>query len=100
MKIGFVVNDVMTEEKGFTTVRLAHEAHKQGHDAYLIGVGDLAYDPDEFVRAALVLCRRIRSTLRMRPSSKISRGPRQRKSVLRSMSLMSSCSETFLPTIT
>ena len=51
MKIGFIVNDVMTEEKGFTTVRLAHEAHKQGHEAYLIGVGDVAYDPDEFVRA-------------------------------------------------
>ena len=51
MKIGFVVNDVMTEEKGFTTVRLAHEAHKQGHDAYMIGVGDLAYDPDELIRA-------------------------------------------------
>ena len=51
MKIGFVVNDVMTEEKGFTTVRLAHEAHKQGHEAYLFGVGDMAYDPDEFVRA-------------------------------------------------
>ncbi len=51
MKIGFIVNDVMTEEKGFTTVRLAHEAHQQGHEAYLIGVGDVAYDPDEFVRA-------------------------------------------------
>ncbi len=51
MKIGFVVNDVMTEETGFTTVRLAHEAHKQGHEAYLFGVGDVAYDPDESVRA-------------------------------------------------
>lgn len=51
MKIGFVVNDVMTEQAGFTTVRLAHEAHKQGHEAYLIGVGDVAYDPDESVRA-------------------------------------------------
>ncbi len=51
MKIGFIVNDVMTEEKGFTTVRLAHEAHKQGHESYMIGVGDVAYDPDELVRA-------------------------------------------------
>ena len=51
MKIGFIVNDVMTEEAGFTTVRLAHEAHKQGHEAFMIGVGDLAYDPDEFIRA-------------------------------------------------
>ena len=51
MKIGFIVNDVMTEETGFTTVRLAHEAHKQGHEAYVFGVGDVAYDPDEFIRA-------------------------------------------------
>ncbi len=51
MKIGFIVNDVMTEEPSFTTTRLAHEAHKQGHEPYLMGVGDLAYDPDEFIRA-------------------------------------------------
>ncbi|MDA0587955.1 MAG: glutathione synthetase [Planctomycetota bacterium] len=51
MKIGFIVNDVMTEQPGFTTVRLAHEAHQQGHEAYLMGVGDLAYDPDENIRA-------------------------------------------------
>ena len=51
MKIGFVVNDVMTEQAGYTTTRLAQEAHRQGHEAYLMGVGDIAYDPDEFVRA-------------------------------------------------
>ena len=51
MKIGFVVNDVMTEEPGFTTTRLAHEAQQQGHEAYVMGVGDVAYDPDEFIRA-------------------------------------------------
>jgi glutathione synthase len=51
MKIGFIVNDVMTEEAGFTTSRLAHEAHQQGHEAYVMGVGDVAYDPDEYVRA-------------------------------------------------
>ncbi|MFC1761653.1 glutathione synthase [Planctomycetota bacterium] len=51
MKIGFIVNDVMTEEAGYTTVRLAQEAHRQGHEAYLMGVGDIAYDPDELVRA-------------------------------------------------
>jgi glutathione synthase len=51
MKIGFIVNDVMTEEAGYTTTRLAHEAHKQGHEAYVFGVGDIAYDPDEYVRA-------------------------------------------------
>jgi glutathione synthase len=51
VKIGFVVNDVMTEEAGFTTTRLACEAVNQSHEVYLFGVGDMAYDPDEFVRA-------------------------------------------------
>ncbi len=51
MKIGFVVNDVMTEEAGFTTTRLAHAAHQQGHDTFVMGVGDMAYDPDDFIRA-------------------------------------------------
>ena len=51
MKFGFLVNDVKTEKPGFTTVRLACEAVNRGHDAYMFGVGDLAYDPDESVRA-------------------------------------------------
>jgi len=51
MKIGFIVNDIKTEEGGFTTTRLAHAAHQGGHESYLMGVGDVAYDPDEFVRA-------------------------------------------------
>ncbi|NQV35745.1 MAG: glutathione synthase [Phycisphaeraceae bacterium] len=51
MRIGFVVNDVLTETPSFTTVRLAHDAHRLGHEAYLMGVGDIAYDPDELVRA-------------------------------------------------
>jgi glutathione synthase len=51
MRIGFVVNDVMTEETGYTTVRLGMEAVNAGHEAWFIGVGDLAYDPDERIRA-------------------------------------------------
>lgn len=51
MKIGFVVNDVMTEETGYTTMRLACEAINQGHDVYVLGVGDIAYDADECIRA-------------------------------------------------
>jgi glutathione synthase len=51
MKIGFVVNDVMTEEAGFTTTRLGCEAVNQGHEVFVIGVGDFAYDPDECIRA-------------------------------------------------
>ena len=51
MKIGFIVNDVMEEEAGYTTTRLGCEAVNQGHEVYVFGVGDIAYDPDEFVRA-------------------------------------------------
>jgi glutathione synthase len=51
VKIGFLVNDVMTEEPGFTTVRLACEAINQGHEVFVMGVGDVAYDPDEHIRA-------------------------------------------------
>ncbi len=51
MKIGFIVNDVRTEEPGYTTLRLAVSAINMGHEVYLMGVGDLAYDPDEHIRA-------------------------------------------------
>jgi len=51
MKIGFVVNDVQSEEAGYTTTRLAMTAVNRGHDAWLIGVGDLAFDPDGTIRA-------------------------------------------------
>jgi glutathione synthase len=51
MKIGFLVNDVATEKVGFTTIRLAAEAVNRRHEVYLFGVGDLAYDSDEYVRA-------------------------------------------------
>ena len=51
MKIGFLVNDVLSEEAGFTTTRLGWEAVNQGHEVYVMGVGDLAYDPDESIRA-------------------------------------------------
>ncbi len=51
MKIGFLVNDVKTEKAGFTTIRLGCEAINQGHEAYFFGVGDVAYDSDEHVRA-------------------------------------------------
>ena len=51
MRIGLVVNDIMTEEKGYTTTRLGMAAINLGHEAWVIGVGDLAYDPDEKIRA-------------------------------------------------
>jgi glutathione synthase len=51
VRIGFVVNDIMTEEKGYTTTRLGMAAHNMGYEAWVMGVGDLAYDPDEKIRA-------------------------------------------------
>jgi glutathione synthase len=51
MRIGFIVNDVQTEEAGYTTTRLALAAAAMGHEAWVMGVADLAYDPDDRVRA-------------------------------------------------
>lgn len=59
MRLGFVVNDVMTEQAVYTTTRLALTAHRAGHEVWTMGVGDLAYDPDESVRAT---ARRARSS--------------------------------------
>ncbi|WP_201464740.1 glutathione synthetase [Janibacter melonis] len=46
MKIGFVVNDVATEKSVYTTTRLAMTAHRMGHEAYHMGIGDFAYEAD------------------------------------------------------
>lgn len=46
MKIGFIINDIETEKAGYTTVKLAFQAHNLGHDSYILGVGDLSYYPD------------------------------------------------------
>ncbi len=51
MKIGFVVNDIMTEKAGYTTTRLAMWAINRGHDVWIMGLADFAYDPDENIRA-------------------------------------------------
>jgi glutathione synthase len=51
MRIGFIVNDVKTEEGKYTTSRLGQAAINRGHEAWVIGVGDLAYDPDDMIRA-------------------------------------------------
>ncbi len=51
MRIGFLVNDVKTEESGFTTTRLGCAAVNQGHQVHVMGAGDLAYDSDERIRA-------------------------------------------------
>ena len=51
MRIGFVVNSIETELPTYTTTRLAMAAVNRGHEAWLIGTGDLALDPDDYVRA-------------------------------------------------
>ncbi len=51
MKIGFVVNDVMTEKPVYTTTRLAMTAVNMGHESYLLGVGDFIYAPDGSIHA-------------------------------------------------
>jgi glutathione synthase len=50
MRIGFLVNDVMTEKHGYTTTRLGIAAINRGHEVWVMGVGDLAYDPGGNIR--------------------------------------------------
>ncbi|HMO83315.1 MAG TPA: glutathione synthetase [Lacipirellulaceae bacterium] len=51
MKIGFVVNDIETEQPTFTTTRLALAAIGMGHEAWTLGVADLVYAPNGSIRA-------------------------------------------------
>lgn len=46
MRIGFVVNDIDTEQDVYTTTRLAMTAGQLGHEVWLMGIGDFAYQPD------------------------------------------------------
>ena len=51
MRFGFMVNDVQSEQAGYTTIRLGMEATNMGHEAWLIGAGDFTYDTDEKIHA-------------------------------------------------
>ncbi|CAN5736354.1 glutathione synthase [soil metagenome] len=51
MKIGFVCNDIATEETGYTTTRLGLSALEMGHEPWLMSVGDFGNDADNSVRA-------------------------------------------------
>ena len=51
MKIGFMVNDIKTEEPGYSTTRLGMAAVNRGHEVWIMGAGDFAYDVDEKIRA-------------------------------------------------
>jgi glutathione synthase len=51
MRIGFIVNDINTEESGFTTMRLGQSAVNLGYEAWVMGVGDLIYEHDDSIGA-------------------------------------------------
>jgi glutathione synthase len=51
MRIGLVVNDVKTEQPGYTTTRLGMWSINRGHDVWVMGLEDFAYDEDESIRA-------------------------------------------------
>ncbi|MHC4339919.1 MAG: glutathione synthase [Planctomycetota bacterium] len=64
MRIGFVVNDLQTEEPKYTTTRLGLAALNMGHEPWVMGVGDFDYAPDE----------RIHARARMAPKSQYKSG--------------------------
>lgn len=51
MKVGFVVNDVLTERAQFTTTRLATTAINMGHECFTLGVADFIYAADGSIHA-------------------------------------------------
>ncbi len=51
MRIGFIVNDIKTEQTGYTTTRLGMAAINRGHEIWVMGAGDFAYDVDEKIHA-------------------------------------------------
>jgi glutathione synthase len=46
MKIGFVVNEVSTEQAQYSTTRLAMSATNSDHEVWVMGVGDLGQDAE------------------------------------------------------
>lgn len=57
LRLGFVVNDVATEQDNYTTIRLARTAARHGHWVALIGLEDFIYDPTGVVHARASLPR-------------------------------------------
>ncbi|MCW8963934.1 MAG: glutathione synthetase [Gammaproteobacteria bacterium] len=51
MRLSFFVNDVQTEQIGYSTTRLAHAASARGHEVWYISATDFTYDPNECVMA-------------------------------------------------
>lgn len=51
MRIGFLINDLETEDPRYTTTRLARSAVEGGHDVFYIGIEDLGYKDSDRVSA-------------------------------------------------
>ena len=51
MRIGFVVNDVLTEDHRYTTTHLGLSALHRGHEVWTTGVGEFIYDVDGGISA-------------------------------------------------
>ena len=51
MRLGLFVNDIKTEEEGYSTTRLALAATNRGHEVWYISANDFAYDPDGCIKA-------------------------------------------------
>lgn len=51
MKVGFVVNDIVTEQAQYTTTRLATTAVNMGHECFTLGVADFIYAADGSIHA-------------------------------------------------
>jgi glutathione synthase len=54
MRVGFVLNDVMNEILPSTTINLVIAALHMGHEVWLMGVGDFAYDPNDTIHASAI----------------------------------------------
>ncbi len=51
MKLGLMVNEISTEQTGYTTTRLAMAGINRGHEVWVMGAGDFAYEVDEKIYA-------------------------------------------------
>jgi glutathione synthase len=51
MKLGFVVNNIQSEQSGYTTTLLAMAAVNLGHESWTMAVGDFVYAPDGSIQA-------------------------------------------------
>ncbi len=95
MKIGFVVNDIETEKPEYTTNRLAMTAKEMGHEAWYMGIGDFAYEPDGSLSATKARAgTRASPTAPSSGTSRTSRSPTRSSSSAWTSSTWSCCATT------